>query len=839
MAAMPRPTQVVPAIALALGLGLATPAMAQRVGVNSAVNPDATGTPPGAASRRLVLGQEVVHDEHVVTGGVGQTQILFLDESAMSVGPNSDLTIDNFVYDPSSGTGQLAMSATTGVMRFVGGKLSKNENAVTMRTPVGTIGVRGGVFLMNLTRSQKLDVVFLYGKGLTVTDGNVTQTITRPGFAVSVAGPGQPPSPPAPAPPNAVRTALAQFNGKSGATGGSSHPPTDATVAASGIGNDISGNLAASIQQAAQNASRGAVPSVNIGTLQANLNVNTVAPTGSSAVAQADQNPASQGASIGNAAGVAISGVVKNIALGTTTGFIDQSAGHRTPYTGFLDNGTVTGTASGIGATFTLSPLTPGATTSATGTASEDFGGGGGGGGSASGPAFLTSDSDFFFANLTSTGDGSRVFVFGGVPVQQSFYAATPTPQFLAFNVQPDFALGGSGTQTIPFLPSFAGGTQSNAVVSPLYLVTQPNQAFGNFNLNTNPNGNSPHFLQASLGINGQGANQTSALSILTGSFFTSSDTGAVAASGPIRATFLGGGASPLTHVTSGSATVPDANGNNLFGGATIDGFVLDSNKYNNNLNFVQDTSNAFTIGPGNTSTRYAFNQPVLAGSLPAGVGATRTGASQQGYFGGIMTNGRPFQYVLTGAVALQTFPSNSTLSAVFAGSDPFTSNTTGIGTLVLPFGTASGRNFSRSTFIDDNIFAAADNATQGVQLTATNGTTTTYPTDASGATTFPALGLISSGVVPGAANGLLPPGAAFCACQFLHWGYWEANIPAVNNGGPTNTVQSSYINTWLAGQPTVTLPTSGVGSFNGAAIGTVSNNGAVYLAAGGFSQTY
>src|SRR5437588_514776 len=84
--------------------------MAQRVGVNSAVNPAAEGTPPGAASRRLVLGQEVVYNERISTTAEGQTQILFLDESSMTVGPNSNLTIDQFVYDPNSGTGKLAMS---------------------------------------------------------------------------------------------------------------------------------------------------------------------------------------------------------------------------------------------------------------------------------------------------------------------------------------------------------------------------------------------------------------------------------------------------------------------------------------------------------------------------------------------------------------------------------------------------------------------------------------------------------------------------------------------------------------------------------------------------------
>jgi len=113
-------------------LGSAIQGFAQeKVGISSAVNQDANGTPPGQATRKLVIGQEVVFNEHIVTAAAGQTQLLFLDESAMTIGPGSDLTIDQFVYDPKTGSGRLAMSATKGLLRFVGGKLSKQDEGVS------------------------------------------------------------------------------------------------------------------------------------------------------------------------------------------------------------------------------------------------------------------------------------------------------------------------------------------------------------------------------------------------------------------------------------------------------------------------------------------------------------------------------------------------------------------------------------------------------------------------------------------------------------------------------------------------------------------------------------
>ena len=118
----------------------------------------------------------------------------------MTVGLNSDLTIDQFVFDPKSGTGKLAMSATRGLLRYVGGKLSKQDEAVTLRTSTATLAVRGGAFIAQIDPGGKTNAVFLYGKGLTITGlTGGSQLMTRPGFQSTTSG--GPPSPPAPQPP--------------------------------------------------------------------------------------------------------------------------------------------------------------------------------------------------------------------------------------------------------------------------------------------------------------------------------------------------------------------------------------------------------------------------------------------------------------------------------------------------------------------------------------------------------------------------------------------------------------------------------------------------------------
>src|SRR5204863_5665784 len=255
---MPRPVPLVIAVgsaAVLLLLGASLGFAQDKVGVKSAVNPQAVGTPPGGASRPLVIGQEVVFNERIATQEAGQTQLLFVDESALSIGPNSDMTIDQFVYDPKSGSGKLAMSATKGVLRFVGGKLSKQDDAVSLRTNSATLAIRGGAFLATIDARGQLRAIFIYGRGLTITGTNgASETVTRPGYAVTVAGAGASPSSPAPVPAGELNQLLSQLDGRAGGSGGASLIPTEQAVAASGVPQTISGNFSASVQQAtAQN----------------------------------------------------------------------------------------------------------------------------------------------------------------------------------------------------------------------------------------------------------------------------------------------------------------------------------------------------------------------------------------------------------------------------------------------------------------------------------------------------------------------------------------------------------------------------------------------------------
>src|SRR5216683_2943660 len=103
------------------------------------------------------------------------------------------LTIDKFVYDPTTQKGELAVNATKGVFRVIGGRISKTS-AITVTTPSATMGIRGGIMVFGVQASATTSI-FVYGNSMTVTANGVTQTVTVPGLSVSTPTGGTPGAP--------------------------------------------------------------------------------------------------------------------------------------------------------------------------------------------------------------------------------------------------------------------------------------------------------------------------------------------------------------------------------------------------------------------------------------------------------------------------------------------------------------------------------------------------------------------------------------------------------------------------------------------------------------------
>ena len=108
-------------IALPLFAALLTagPALAQQVGTATAVNPVSESTPPGGSTDKLTVGARVMHNERIHTSPSGSAQLLFLDKSSLSIAPNTNLMIDQFVSDPVANRGHMVTRLTAGTLQYI------------------------------------------------------------------------------------------------------------------------------------------------------------------------------------------------------------------------------------------------------------------------------------------------------------------------------------------------------------------------------------------------------------------------------------------------------------------------------------------------------------------------------------------------------------------------------------------------------------------------------------------------------------------------------------------------------------------------------------------------
>lgn len=96
-------------------------------------------------------GTPVFLGSQLKTGAKSSLGVTFKDETVMSFGPDTELTVDEYLYAPSQGKLKLGSKLAKGSMNYVSGVIAKLQpDAVSVTTPTGTIGVRGTQFAIKV-----------------------------------------------------------------------------------------------------------------------------------------------------------------------------------------------------------------------------------------------------------------------------------------------------------------------------------------------------------------------------------------------------------------------------------------------------------------------------------------------------------------------------------------------------------------------------------------------------------------------------------------------------------------------------------------------------------------
>ena len=148
-------------------------------------------------NEKLLSGSKIFYGDTIIVKSKSNAQILFLDETVLTVGENTELTIDDFIYDPKTNDGNFVTNIKSGTVKFITGKISKkNPDNLEVKMPAGTLGARGTEFLIQ-SNSEQESKVLLLGPGpnntlgmipgnIQLSDGLNVTSITNPGFQAMV-----------------------------------------------------------------------------------------------------------------------------------------------------------------------------------------------------------------------------------------------------------------------------------------------------------------------------------------------------------------------------------------------------------------------------------------------------------------------------------------------------------------------------------------------------------------------------------------------------------------------------------------------------------------------------
>ena len=94
---------------------------------------------------------QIRQNDVLLTGADGSLGVILRDDSVISIGPNSELEIDEYLFSPADNKFRFLTNMVKGTAVYLSGEIGKiAPDSVRMKTPVGSIGIRGTKFLVGI-----------------------------------------------------------------------------------------------------------------------------------------------------------------------------------------------------------------------------------------------------------------------------------------------------------------------------------------------------------------------------------------------------------------------------------------------------------------------------------------------------------------------------------------------------------------------------------------------------------------------------------------------------------------------------------------------------------------
>ena len=830
----------------------------------------------------------------MVTTATGRAHLLFLDRSSLIVAPNSELVLDEYTYDPKTKTGKVVFSTAKGFFRYVGGTLSKNKNAIVFRTPLATIGLRGGIADIDVIeaggKTARVTATKLFGTQVIVTpigaDAAAGTEIRRNGFKATV-GAGGRTVVLAKATPSDLSRNLKRVEGEKGLP--------QVTQPAAGGG----GTTPAFVQTAVLLDQSSPVPDSDALEPPDTLAPDTVEPS--------QTDPVRSMLGVGVTSGLIETDPVKSmLGVDVTIGLIPNQKDitssvqdaisddlatitttelysgwfQRSPLQDFAAlttafplpasaptfdaNNIVFSGARVIDGVFsaaigaqTLSLQVPRfddfvldsqATDFVLDSQATIFG-------EVSGTGFFSDDPHFIFYSLDLLDTGEFATLFGGSPFTGTF----PTSGFATH----EFNLGHP-------IPTAAGGEildLASLTIYSAYGTDTGGDIRGNADTNCSVAGG------AVVVFDESGASQRSAMFGFTGNYVQRHLGGVGLNKGPMELAAFGRGNARLSETTHGvrssfgTSTMLDAAGNSFFGETGPDFFVLGTESVSGFFDGPREEDRVGlyqlidAVGLGLTA--FFANGYATPSTAPIGLGTMRTTRFKFGYTGGISEvrsgGAFAFDYVFNNDPGFPVTASPSGQSTFRIVTNAADNSVTAL-LLTQDVDSAYGNRYifggasapvaasgSRAAFIDDDRFVMRDRFVAPGDETVVSANVGSIGVGVLG--TPPGSGdpivrgnlLLATSEMFG---NVLPSGVTPCACEYLTWGYWSGDVRTGDATVATSPFRRENIHlaSWVAGQipEAADIPSADITAvYNGHIVGAVNDAGSYAIRAATFSHSY
>jgi hypothetical protein len=97
------------------------------------------------------VGTTIFVDDKLRTGADGAVGVTLRDNTLLSAGPNSLITVDKFAFDTTTQAGAVSIGIRKGTLAVASGKIAKQTpESVDFHTPTSVLGVRGTEFVVEV-----------------------------------------------------------------------------------------------------------------------------------------------------------------------------------------------------------------------------------------------------------------------------------------------------------------------------------------------------------------------------------------------------------------------------------------------------------------------------------------------------------------------------------------------------------------------------------------------------------------------------------------------------------------------------------------------------------------